>query len=312
MPDYPRDFHMWEPKTIMMNGDLMPFSDARLHPLSLAVTYATTVFEGLRAYRSPESGEYAFFRLNEHVRRLLTGMKVMRFEHDYDLDYFRECLPRLVHANEPDADVYIRLLVYIEGTGLMATTGPVGFTAAAMPRKKPKFAESGMSLGVSSWQRLSDNASPPRIKCTANYHNARLTMLQAKADGYDGALMLTPQGKVSEAPIACFFMVRDGKLITPDKTSNILESITRDTIITRYKELTGFDVEERTVDRSELYFAEEAFLCGTGQEILPVTAIDKLPVGDGSVGPLTQQLRQDYFNIVRGVCDDHPEWRTPV
>ena len=181
-----------------------------------------------------------------------------------------------------------------------------------MPRKKPKFAESGMSLGVSSWQRLSDNASPPRIKCTANYHNARLTMLQAKADGYDGALMLTPQGKVSEAPIACFFMVRDGKLITPDKTSNILESITRDTIITRYKELTGFDVEERTVDRSELYFAEEAFLCGTGQEILPVTAIDKLPVGDGSVGPLTQQLRQDYFNIVRGVCDDHPEWRTPV
>lgn len=303
---------MWEPKTIMMNGDLMPFSDARLHPLSLAVTYATTVFEGLRAYRSPESGEYAFFRLNEHVRRLLTGMKVMRFEHDYDLDYFRECLPRLVHANEPDADVYIRLLVYIEGTGLMATTGPVGFTAAAMPRKKPKFAESGMSLGVSSWQRLSDNASPPRIKCTANYHNARLTMLQAKADGYDGALMLTPQGKVSEAPIACFFMVRDGKLITPDKTSNILESITRDTIITRYKELTGFDVEERTVDRSELYFAEEAFLCGTGQEILPVTAIDKLPVGDGSVGPLTQQLRQDYFNIVRGVCDDHPEWRTPV
>ena len=177
---------MWEPKTIMMNGDLMPFSDARLHPLSLAVTYATTVFEGLRAYRSPESGEYAFFRLDEHVRRLLTGMKVMRFEHDYDLDYFRECLPRLVHANEPDADVYIRLLVYIEGTGLMATTGPVGFTAAAMPRKKPKFAESGMSLGVSSWQRLSDNASPPRIKCTANYHNARLTMLQAKADGYDG------------------------------------------------------------------------------------------------------------------------------
>ena len=312
MPDYPRDFHMWEPKTIMMNGDLMPFSDARLHPLSLAVTYATTVFEGLRAYRSPDSGQYAFFRLDEHVQRLLTGMKVMRFEHDYDLDYFRECLPRLVHANEPDADVYIRLLVYIEGAGLMATTGPVGFTAAAMPRKKPKFAESGMSLGVSSWQRLSDNASPPRIKCTANYHNARLTMLQAKADGYDGALMLTPQGKVSEAPIACFFMVRDGKLITPDKTSNILESITRDTIITRYKELTGFDVEERTVDRSELYFAEEAFLCGTGQEILPVTAIDKLPVGDGSVGPLTQQLRQDYFNIVRGVCDDHPEWRTPV
>ena len=194
----------------------------------------------------------------------------------------------------------------------MATTGPVGFTAAAMPRKKQAFAETGMSLGVSSWQRLSDNASPPRIKCTANYHNARLTMLQAKSDGYDGALMLTSDGKVSEAPIACFFMVRNGQLITPDKTSNILESITRETIITRYKELTGNAVEERVVDRSELYFAEEAFLCGTGQEILPVTSIDRLPVGDGVVGPLTSQLRQDYFDIVRGVSEEHPEWRTVI
>jgi len=303
---------MWQPKKIMMNGDLMPFDDARLHPLSLAVAYATTVFEGLRAYQIPDSGQFAFFRLAEHVQRLQTGMKLMRFDHNFDVDYFRECLTRLVHANEPDADVYIRLLVYIEGTGLMATTGPVGFTAAAMPRKKQAFAETGMSLGVSSWQRLSDNASPPRIKCTANYHNARLTMLQAKSDGYDGALMLTSDGKVSEAPIACFFMVRNGQLITPDKTSNILESITRETIITRYKELTGNAVEERVVDRSELYFAEEAFLCGTGQEILPVTSIDRLPVGDGVVGPLTSQLRQDYFDIVRGVSEEHPEWRTVI
>jgi branched-chain amino acid aminotransferase len=303
---------MWEAKKIMMNGELMPFEDASLHPLALAVTYATTVFYGLRAYKMPDTGKYAFFRLAEHIQRLQIGMKIMRFDHDYDVAFFEACLTRLVEANEPDTDVYIRLLVYIEGRGLMATTGPVGFTAAAMPRKKPKFADTGMSLGVSSWQRLSDNASPPRVKCTANYHNARLTMLQAKADGYDGALMLTPQGKVSEAPIACFFMVRDGQLITPDKTSNILESITRETIITRYKDLTGREVEERVIDRSELYFAEEAFLCGTGQELLPVTAIDKLPVGDGTVGPLTQKLRQDYFDVVRGVSGDHPEWLTHI
>lgn len=294
-----------------MNGKLLPFNDAGLHPLSLAVTYATTVFEGVRAYQIADES-FAFFRFDEHVRRLQAGMKLMRFDQSYDVEYLLDRLTRLVLANEPDADVYIRLLVYVEGIGLMATTGPVGFTAAAMPRKKPKFAETGMSLGVSSWRRLSDDASPPRIKCTANYHNARLTMLQAKADGYDGALMLTPEGKVSEAPIACFFMVRDGQLITPDKTSNILESITRDTIITRYKELTGKTVEERVVDRSELYFAEEAFVCGTGQEILPVTSIDKLPVGDGSIGAITNQLRQDYFDIVRGVSEDHPEWRTMI
>jgi branched-chain amino acid aminotransferase len=239
-------------------------------------------------------------------------MKVLRFDRGFERGYLKDCLAKLIRANEPNDDVYIRLLAYIEGIGLMATTGPVGFTAAAMPREKPKFAETGMSLGVSSWSRLADNASPPRIKATANYHNARLTQLQAKADGYDGALMLTPAGKVSEAPIACFFMVRDGRLITPSVTSNILESITRDTLLTLYREMTGREAEQRDVDRSELYFADEVFVCGTGQEILPVTSIDKLPVGDGKPGSLTQQLRQRYFDVVRGNTPDHAEWRTVV
>ncbi|HJP39708.1 MAG: branched-chain-amino-acid transaminase [Gammaproteobacteria bacterium] len=303
---------MWQPKLIMMNGELVPFDEAGLHPLSLAVTYAATVFEGLRAYQTPDNEQFSLFRLAEHIRRLQAGMKLLRFDGTYETDYLRDCLTRLIYANEPDGDVYIRLLVYIEGAGLMSTTGPVGFTAAAMPRTRPKLGDTGLSLGVSSWQRLSDNACPPRIKSTANYLNARLVSHQAKADGYDGALMLTPQGKVSEAPIACFFMVRDGQLITPDRSSNILESITRDTILTRYRELTGSRVEERIVDRSELYLADEAFLCGTGQEILPVTSIDRLPVGNGTIGPITEQLRQDYFAIVRGSVPDHPEWRTLI
>lgn len=303
---------MWEPRLIMVNGELIPFADAHVHPLSLAVAYASTVFEGLRAYRHPGTGEYTIFRLAEHIRRLQVGMKVMRFDARYEVEEMRAHLSRLIRANHPDDDVYVRLLVYIEAIGLMATTGPVGFTAAAMPRERPKFADTGMSLGVSSWSRLSDNASPPRIKATANYHNARLTQLQAKSDGYDGALMLTPAGKVSEAPIACFFMVRDGQLITPSVTSNILESVTRDTVLTLYREMTGREVQQREVDRSELYFADEAFLCGTGQEILPVTAIDKLPVGDGRPGVLTTSLRERYFAVVRGLVPDHPEWRAPV
>lgn len=303
---------MWQPTTIMMDGELMPFADARLHPMSLAVTYATTVFEGLRAYHMPKLGKFALFRLDEHMRRLQVGMKLLRMEETYDTATMRDHLARLIHANKPDDDVYVRLLVYVKGTGLMATTGPVGFTAAAMPREKNRFTEAGMSLGVSSWSRLSDNASPPRIKSTANYHNARLTQLQAKSDGYDGALMLTPHGKVSEAPTACFFMVRDGKLITPSKASNILESITRDTILALYREMTGEPAEEREVDRSELYFAEEAFLCGTGQEIAPVSSIDRLAVGDGTVGPLTRKLSQRYFDVVRGNTADHASWRTLV
>ncbi len=303
---------MWQAKVIMQNGELMPFAEARVHPLSLAVAYAITVFEGLRAYYHPGRKEFAIFRLDDHLKRLEVGMKLLRFERSFERSYLKDCLAKLIRANEPDADVYVRLLAYIEGVGLMATTGPVGFTAAAMPREKPKYADTGMSLGVSSWSRLSDNASPPRIKSTANYHNARLTQLQAKSDGYDGALMLTPAGKVSEAPIACFFMVRDGKLITPSVTSNILESITRDTILTLYREVTGREAEQREVDRSELYFAEEAFLCGTGQEIIPVTAIDKLPVGNGKPGSLTIQLRQRYFDVVRGNVSEHSEWRTLI
>ncbi|TSA12846.1 MAG: branched-chain amino acid aminotransferase [Comamonadaceae bacterium] len=303
---------MWQPLVIMQNGELMPFANARVHPLSLAMAYATTVFEGIRAYRNPQTGAFKIFRLAAHVQRMQTGMKVMRFDRKFELEEVREYLTRLIRANEPDDDVYVRLLVYIEAIGLMATTGPVGFTAAASPRERPKLAETGMSLGVSSWSRLSDNASPPRIKATANYHNARLTQLQAKADGYDGALMLTSAGKVSEAPIACFFMVRDGCLITPGLGSSILESVTRDTIITLYEEATGKAVLQRDVDRSELYFAQEAFLCGTGQEIIPVISIDRLPVGDGAVGPITRMLQKSYFETVRELVPDRHHWLTPV
>ena len=309
---------VWTPQTILMNGRLLPFAEAALHPMSLAVTYATTVFEGLRAYRLPPAADggtehrFALFRFAEHIRRLQVGMKLLRMDRILTAEEILDGLRQLVTANAPDSDVYIRLLVYVEAQGLMATTGPIGWTAAASPREKPKYADTGMSLGVSSWHRLSDNASPPRIKSTANYHNARLAALQAKSDGYDGALMLTSDGRVSESPIACFFMVRDGRLITPSTSSGILESITRDTIITRFRERTGREVEQRDVDRSELYFADEAFLCGTGQEILPVVKIDRLPVGEGAIGPVTRGVRDDYFDLVRGLRTEHPEWLTLV
>ncbi|MGB7181919.1 MAG: branched-chain amino acid transaminase [Burkholderiaceae bacterium] len=302
---------MWKARQILVNGELMPFEQASVHPLSLAMAYATTVFEGIRAYHQPDTGEFFLFRLDDHLRRLGYGMKVMRMNASFSRAQLATDINRVIRANEPDDDVYLRLLVYVEAIGMLATSEPIGYTIAAIPRERPTTAKSGVSLGVSSWSRLPDNASPPRIKATANYHNARLTQLQAKADGYDGALMLTPSGKVSEAPIACFFMVRDGQLITPGVTSNILESITRDTII-RLHEEAGGTVVQRDVDRSELYLAEEAFICGTGQEILPVTAVDKLPVGNGAVGPITQQLQQQYFDTVRFGKGGQPQWRTLV
>ena len=171
---------MWQANFILQNGQVIPYTDAKVHPMSLGMTYATALFEGMRAYRNPQTGEFKIFRLAEHMKRLQTGMKVMRFDHHFDLEEVRQLLSALIKANEPDDDVYLRFLVYVEALGLMAQTGPIGYTAAASPRERPKFADTGMSLGVSSWSRLSDNASPPRVKATANYHNARLTQLQAK------------------------------------------------------------------------------------------------------------------------------------
>ena len=302
---------MWQAKQIIQNGRLMPWDEARLHPLSVAVAYACCVFEGMRAYRHPETGKLSVFRMEEHLDRLEQGIKIMRLHPAPTRAQLREDVLRVLHANEPDDDAYLRLMVYIEAMGSMASTGPVGWTAAAVPRERSEKFKTGFAVGVSSWARIADNASPPRVKATANYHAGRLATLQAKADGYDNAIILTAAGKVSELPGACLFLLRGGKLVTPGVTSDILESVTRDTLIVLATEL-GFTVEQRQVDRTELYCAEEAFLCGTGQELVPIVSVDRLPVGEGKPGPVALRLQQRYESVVRGTTPDHAEWRTPV
>lgn len=172
--------------------------------------------------------------------------------------------------------------------------------------------EGGIDCAVSSWTRISDNATPPRVKCAANYVNGRLALLQAKADGYDSVIILNPNGKVSEAPGACLFIVRDGVPATPAATQGILESITRRTLVQLFDETLGLRAQEREIDRTELYCAEEMFICGTGYQVLPVVSIDRLKVGDGQIGPLTAKLAESYVSMTRGTVPDHPEWRTPA
>lgn len=301
----------WSAKFMIQNGKLIPWAEGHIHPHALAVTYAATVFEGIRAYRHPDTGAYAVFKLDEHLARIAQGVKIMRFDNPPSLDQMRADILRLIPANEPDDDVYIRLQVLVDGPGTQATTGPTGWTVVAIPRERSPGFNKGLSVGVSSWTRISDNSVPPRVKAVANYHAGRLITLQAKADGYDTALILNNQGKVSEAPGACMFIVRDGKLITPNRNSDILESVTRETMIQVAAEM-GFAVTEGVVDRTELYVADEVFLCGTGQELVPVTSVDRLMVGGGQPGPVTMKLQQRYEALVRGTTADHPEWRTPV
>jgi branched-chain amino acid aminotransferase len=302
---------MWQARVIIHNGRAMPFEDARIHPLALGASFGVGVFEGIRAYRHPETGQFTVFRLDEHLERLGQGMKVLRFDDPPALSTLRSAVLQVVRENAPDDDAYIRVQVHIEGLGTMASRGPVGWIAAALPRERSAKFATGLSLGVSSWTRLSDNAMPPRIKSTANYHAGRLATLQAKSDGYDSAIILTARGKVSEAPGACLFMRRGDRLVTPGRSSDILESVTRETVMTLARE-QGIPVEERDVDRTELYVADEVFLCGTGQELVPVVQVDRLPVGAGVPGPMTQRLQAAYEAVVRGTTTAHPEWRTPV
>ncbi len=153
---------------------------------------------------------------------------------------------------------------------------------------------------------------PPRIKAAANYHNGRLAFIQAKLDGYDGVILLDRAGKVTEGPTSCLFIVRGGEVITPPLTCGILESITRETLVELFQEAHGIRVQEREVDRTELYLADEAFFCGTGAEITPIASIDRHMLSDGKPGPLTRAIRETYLSLTRGFDPAHSEWRTPV
>jgi branched-chain amino acid aminotransferase len=215
-------------------------------------------------------------------------------------------------GNDLHEDVHMHLVAYVLGSGNDATE-PTGLYIN--PRRRGRMTASGKGLQccVSSWVRTSDNAIPIRLKCGANYQNGRLAILQAKADGYDAPIFLNQRGKVAEGTGASFFLVRKGKLLTPTITNDILESITRTTLIEDVcPNILGLEVVERDIDRTELYVADEAFFCGSGYEITPITSIDRFPLGTGEVGPITRRVLDAYMALVRGADRRYPEWRTPT
>jgi branched-chain amino acid aminotransferase len=236
---------------------------------------------------------------------------MMRFTIPYSDADLHEAVREVMTGNEIREDMHMHMVAYVTGVGLDATT-PTGLYIN--PRRRPLLQEGGgLRCNVSSWTRTADNAIPIRLKSGSNYQNGRLATLQAQADGYDQPIFLNKAGSVSEGSGATFFMVRKGRLVTPPITADILESITRSTLIeTICPELFGMGVVEREIARTELYVAEEAFFCGSGYEITPILAIDKFPVGDGKVGPITQRLQGAYMDIVRGFDKRFPEWRTPI
>ena len=295
-----------------LDGDIVRYQDARIHAFAGVVKYGCGVFEGIRAYWSAAERELFVFRLPEHLERLRFGMRLMRYAEIYPPDHLADCVLRLLRANELRENVHIRLIAYLGGDDELTQTGPVGLIAGAVPRGSPRGVSEGIHVRVGSWARLADNALPPRVKCTGNYVNNRAAEIEARQDGYDGVVMLTAAGKVSEGSGACLFIARNGRLHTPDLASDILESITRDTMLQIAPATIGSAVVERTIDRSELYAADELFWCGSGQEVMPILSVDRIPVGDGRIGPLTRALQERYFGIVRGEDAGRRGWLSPV
>ena len=302
------------PAYLWWNGKLVRWEEATVHVTDLGWSTVGAVFEGIRMYWNAEAGEGFVFRLHDHLERLHHSMKLVRLERRYSVDELTEAVITLLRANECREDTYIQPVAYRSGgpKSLSGYSPESQIYISIRPMPSELLSGKAVHARVSSWRRIADDVMPPRVKNISNYRNSQLATMEALQDGYDAAILLNTQGKVAEGPGACLMLVRNGKLITPDVTSSILESITRDTLLTLAREDLGLPVEERPVDRTELYLADEVFLCGTAAEITPIASIDRYQIGDGAPGPITQQLARLYHDIVRGIDPRRPLWRTPV
>jgi branched-chain amino acid aminotransferase len=303
---------MAKPRLLNMNGAIILYEDARVHVLSTAMKYAASVYEAMRAYWSDADQQLYVFRLREHLRRLERSAKIARIPLPADAARFEREVLEVIRANDLHEDLHVRLIVFVDtDDGGLASREPVGYVIAPIPTTR-YFESAGLHVAVSSWHRTADNAIPARVKAAANYQNSRLALLQAKTDGYDDAILLNSDGSVAEGPGYTLFLVRDDQPLTPAVTSNILEGVTRSTLLTLFPESLGVTVEQREIDRTELYAADEAFFAGTAAEVTPILSVDRRPVGESVMGPLTAKVRDAYFRAVRDGSAPHPEWRTPV
>jgi len=235
-------------------------------------------------------------------------------EDRYSLEELKQAFIAVIQANNYREDIIVRQTLFIDGFGSWSSTSPVNMFISPIPKTQTsaEYNKKGLNCCISSWQRLDDNSLSPRIKCGANYINSRMAQLEALRNGYDTTIIMNKEGKISEGPGSCLFMVKNGELVTPLLTDSVLESITRDTIIQIAKNLLRIPVMERSIDRTELYVCDEAFLCGTSMEITPILSVDRYIIGNGGAGTLTTKIHQTYLALVTGSIDGYDNWLTPI
>lgn len=295
---------------IWFKGKIVDVNDAKINVLAPTAQFGLNVFEGIPCYWNDEEKQLYAFRLHDHYVRLMRSARLLQLDCPYTEDDMKKALIDVVKANEYTENISVRQTLFVDGFGSWGSEGPVDMFVAPIPKGKTssEYNKKGLNCCITSWTRINDNSLSPRIKCGANYINSRMGQREALRNGYDTCIFLNEAGKISEAPGSCFFMVKNGVLITPPLTDSVLESITRDTVITLARKM-GIEVQERSIDRTELYVCDEAFLCGSAMEITPVLSVDRYVVNGGKVGSISNKLHIAYLEAVIG---SEQEWVTPI
>lgn len=294
---------------IWMNGQFVPWDDAKVHVLSHVLHYASSVFEGIRAYKTPKGT--AVFRLGEHVRRLFDSAKIYHMKIPFTFEEITEAIKETIRKNKLES-CYIRPLVYrgYHSLGVDPTKCPVDVAIAVWEWGKylgPEAIEKGVNVKISTWTRMAPNTLPAMAKAAGNYMNSQLVKIEAITDGYDEGIALDVNGYISEGSGENIFVVRDSVIYTPPVGACILAGITRDSVIKIACSL-GFEVREDMIPREFLYIADEAFFTGTAAEITPIATVDRIPVGEGKRGPITRKIQEMFFDIVEGRAEDKHGW----
>lgn len=300
--------------TVYAGGEFRSYDDAKVGLLTHGLQYGTGCFEGIRGYWVPADHELYLVQLREHFERLAISAKILLMRVPHTVDELMEITAELCARNRFEHDTYVRPFMYkcAEDVGVRLHNVPDAFAIAAIPFTHYLDIADGVAAGTSSWRRADDSAAPPRAKITGLYVNSALAKSEAISNGFDEAIMLSHDGHVAEGSAENIFIVKNGILLTPDPSQNVLEGCTRRAIIEIARREFGVEVVERAIDRSELYGAEEIFFTGTAVGVVYVRSVDRRDVADGKIGPITEKLGSFYNRLVRGAEPKYRDWLTPV
>jgi len=302
------------PKFAYFKGEIVPYSEAKVGVLTHALNYGTAAFAGLRGYWNADEKQLFIFRPHEHFKRLLNSAKILCMQTDHTTESLTEITKELIRKEAYREDIYIRPLMYKadEKIGVKLHGLKDELSIVAIPFGLYVANDTNAHVTVSSWRRVDDTAIPARGKIAGAYANSALIKTDAERAGFDEALVLTGEGHVSEGSAMNLFMLRDGVLVTPPVTENILEGITRRSVLELTSRELGVPVEERLIDRTEVYICDELFMTGTAAQITAVTRVDYRPVGSGVMGPIAARLRELFNDVVRGKAPAYRDWVEPV